>query len=186
MIIDILWLHGFGGSGDSQSVKAMRKALGPEFKITAPDLDFSNPPEIDRVIFEAYVGLGGETDPIIVGNSLGGFFANSFGTSNNLPTILINPSLHPTMTVAKRDDVPEEMKRAYARREQVFEDLYTRRRTAKLVIIGGADDVVDPNKNGRLLTGCQIVEIPDMGHVISAKYKEIAGLITGFANQVYG
>lgn len=83
----IVYLHGFASSNRSEKVSDLKKIFGET--LIVPDL-LSKPtvdiPNITNII-------GALTDPIIVGASLGGFYAEYFSRKYRLRSLLINPLL---------------------------------------------------------------------------------------------
>lgn len=91
----ILYLHGFASCGDSTKTRLLKTYFGEE-NVIAPDLPV-DPEEairlIKRLIFEHNVDL-------LIGSSLGGFYATYFAELYGLKTVLINPSTQPFITLA--------------------------------------------------------------------------------------
>ncbi|MDA3945689.1 MAG: hypothetical protein PF439_03300 [Helicobacteraceae bacterium] len=91
----ILYLHGFASCGNSTKSKLLKDYFGEE-KVLAPDLPV-DPVDaitfIKRQIFEHEVEL-------IIGSSLGGFYATYFCELYGIKTVLINPSTQPFITLA--------------------------------------------------------------------------------------
>ena len=91
----ILYLHGFASCGNSTKTKMLRDYFG-ETNVLSPDLPV-DPREaislIKRLIFEHDVDL-------LIGSSLGGFYATYFCELYGLKTVLINPSTQPFVTLA--------------------------------------------------------------------------------------
>lgn len=92
----ILYLHGFLSSPASVKVGLLRKGLEGRACVTAPDLNAS-PLDADRRIREMLEGLigEGEDETIVVGSSLGGFFAARAAVQFGLRAVLLNPCLNP-------------------------------------------------------------------------------------------
>lgn len=87
--MNILYVHGFGGSGDgasSQLIKNYLKENGVEFNFYAPTIQYLDPRTAVASIklYRKYYDID-----IIIASSLGAFFSSSF----DCPKILINPGL---------------------------------------------------------------------------------------------
>ncbi len=91
----ILYLHGFASCGNSTKTKLLKEFFG-EKNVLSPDLPI-DPHQavslIKRLIFEHNVDL-------LIGSSLGGFYATYFCELYGLKTVLINPSTQPFVTLA--------------------------------------------------------------------------------------
>ncbi|MCJ7765137.1 MAG: hypothetical protein MUP09_04275 [Thiovulaceae bacterium] len=91
----ILYLHGFASCGDSTKTRLLKEYFGEE-AFYSPDLPL-NPDQavafIDTVIKENRIEL-------LIGSSLGGFYASFFCEKYKIKTVLINPSTEPHITLA--------------------------------------------------------------------------------------
>jgi predicted esterase YcpF (UPF0227 family) len=91
----ILYLHGFASCGDSNKTKLLKVYFDKD-EVIAPDLPVDPVEAIDfirRQIFEHDIDL-------IIGSSLGGFYATYFTEIYGIKTVLINPSTQPFVTLA--------------------------------------------------------------------------------------
>lgn len=91
----ILYLHGFASCGNSTKTKLLKDYFGKE-NVVAPDLPVDTVEAISlikRLIFEHDVDM-------LIGSSLGGFYASFFCELYGLKTVLINPSTQPFVTLA--------------------------------------------------------------------------------------
>jgi len=95
MSLKILYIHGFGSTGNSQTVQGLQKVLGDEVTILAPHFssDLSTFAQIEQNIAEAKKYLYDFRPNIVIGSSFGGFIATFL---NGYPRILINPCLLPS------------------------------------------------------------------------------------------
>ncbi|WP_345977171.1 YqiA/YcfP family alpha/beta fold hydrolase [Sulfurimonas sp. HSL3-7] len=91
----ILYLHGFASCGNSTKTQLLKKYFG-ENNVLSPDLPVDPHEAIDfirRQIFDNDIDL-------IIGSSLGGFYATYFVEQYGIKTVLINPSTQPFITLA--------------------------------------------------------------------------------------
>jgi len=88
----IIYLHGFNSSGQSEKA-AMLKNLLPEIRVVAPEI----PSDLTRAIpfLESHIELFHAEGVVLVGSSLGGYFARYLGQKYGYPVVLINPALYP-------------------------------------------------------------------------------------------
>ena len=95
MVKTILYFHGFASSSDSEKAKIMKKHISKvskEIKIFTPDLSnkFKEAnSQIQKLIDE------NKKDFVFMGSSLGGYYANFYGSIYNSKVILINPAIPP-------------------------------------------------------------------------------------------
>ena len=95
MVKTILYFHGFASSSDSDKAKIIKSyisKISKKIKIFTPDLsnnfkEANN--QITKLIDE------NEKDFVFMGSSLGGYYANFFGSINKSKVILINPAIAP-------------------------------------------------------------------------------------------
>jgi len=89
----IFYFHGFASSGKSWKIGDLKKHL-PNETIMAPTLPV-NPEEV-VTFFEQVVAENGKP-ALLIGSSLGGFYAYYAAIRFNIPAVLINPSITPWM-----------------------------------------------------------------------------------------
>lgn len=94
----IIYLHGFGSSGTSSKVDALREKFGAE-NVFAPNLPFDPIEVFNLVNTLVYANYGKYSKIVFVGTSLGGFYANYFAMYHDAPAILVNPSCKPSETL---------------------------------------------------------------------------------------
>lgn len=99
----IFVIHGFLSSSNNTKVNLIRKIF-PNEKIVAPDL----PPSSVRsweILCRSYVEeikKGQTKKTMVVGSSLGGFYAYCMAAVYEIPCFLINPSMTPHITLLPR------------------------------------------------------------------------------------
>lgn len=96
--MDIIYLHGFNSDGEGWKATALRKHF-PAANVQAPDLP-ADPLKVQEVI-EACITTC-TTPPLLVGTSLGGFYAYYYSALHQLKALLFNPSLKPHITLDDR------------------------------------------------------------------------------------
>lgn len=95
----IIYLHGFLGVGNGDKAEAMRQGL-PGIPVLAPALTFD--PDENIAIVESLIESIGAHSIILVGTSLGGFWANYFAQKHKLPCIIVNPCVSPAQSFENR------------------------------------------------------------------------------------
>lgn len=94
----IIFIHGFGGSGQGNKAMILRKDLANE-NIIAPTLSYVPDLAIDTLSqlieqFQKY------EDVSLIGSSLGGYYSIYLASKYNLKVVLINPAITPTLTLS--------------------------------------------------------------------------------------
>lgn len=90
--MQILNIHGYNGSPHNAAYAALNENSCQD--ITAPSIDYDA--ESPEIILEGMKGIIADKQiKMIVGTSLGGFFAAVLSAELNLPVILVNPCLMP-------------------------------------------------------------------------------------------
>lgn len=95
----IIYIHGFGGSGQGSKAKQFRdyfKSIGEPF--ISPSLSYVPDLAIKTLeeLIESYHG-----DVNIIGSSLGGYYTMYLAQKYQLKAVLINPSINPHITLSR-------------------------------------------------------------------------------------
>ena len=86
--MNILYLHGFGSSGQSSTVEYLKKSLPDHYHIEAPDIPVDPAealPFLKRLCEEEHFS-------VIIGTSMGGMYAHQLPA--DFARICVNPALH--------------------------------------------------------------------------------------------
>ncbi len=139
----ILYIHGFKSCGKGNKSEALRRYFGD---VVAPDLPFSPTKAIhflDELITKEAIDL-------LVGSSLGGYYATYLAQKHGIKAVLINPSVHPYDTL--RSYVGEQERfcdgERFVWKEEYLHDLLrydtkNLRRGLFLVLLQTGDEVLD-------------------------------------------
>lgn len=100
----IIYIHGFGGSGDGVKASILRTILKP-YGFIAPSLSYV-PDLAIHTLEEIIESLQNYEKIYLIGSSLGGYYATYLAQKYNLKAVLINPSTKPTSTLAKVKGTP--------------------------------------------------------------------------------
>lgn len=93
----IVYLHGFGGSGNSEKVDALIEKFGVD-NVFAPDLPLDPDEVVDIIrekVFDWYDIRNPSDKLVFVGTSLGAFYASFFANKFDAPAVIVNPSVRP-------------------------------------------------------------------------------------------
>ena len=143
----ILYLHGFASCGDGNKTKDLKNYFGEE-NILSPDL----PPCTFDAISTIEKFLSSENIDLLIGSSLGGFYATYLAEKYQLKAILLNPSTQPWHTLVSYvgwqkcfcDDEMFEFKLAYIEQLKTLE--VVPEKGTYLVLLQSEDEVLDYTK----------------------------------------
>ena len=95
----ILYLHGFGSSGNAFKARLLRRFF-PDVSIASPDL----PIEPDRAIqsITQFIRENASGKILLIGSSLGGFYAQHLSHEHRISAILLNPAVYPWQNLNDR------------------------------------------------------------------------------------
>lgn len=95
----IFYFHGFASTANSWKVQLLKEHLTKKGKIdlTVPTLPV-DPAQVVG-LFEQYEAEKGKPG-LVIGSSLGGFYARYISARYDIPAVLINPSITPWFTLA--------------------------------------------------------------------------------------
>ena len=92
-----IYLHGFNSSGDSAKGRYLAQALAP-CPVYTPTYS-ADPDTAITGLSQTLRGLPAGASPILIGSSLGGFYAQYLAHQFRLAAILLNPALQPWQTL---------------------------------------------------------------------------------------
>lgn len=95
----IIYIHGFGSSGEGMKAKILKEAFKEE-RFIAPSLSYV--PELAiQTLKELITAFSKDEKVYLIGSSLGGYYSIYLADCFNIPAVLINPSTKPTVTLKK-------------------------------------------------------------------------------------
>lgn len=163
--MEMIYLHGFNSSGKGETVLNLRKKF-PE--LLAIDYDYINADNAFSEINDFIINLK-DWDIILIGTSLGGFWANYFAQKYDLKCVLFNPALEPDNTLKKY--IGENLVNYTTSKITSFtkEDLDRYRKyqvpinkgTFRTSLLGRNDEVIDHKKSAELLKGTHVIYTND-------------------------
>lgn len=147
----LIYIHGWESSGEGKTAGRIKEYFKRDFTVICPTLSknpLDNLKQMRRIILDSI--LTG-CEPLLVGSSWGGLFALYMSRVYATKTVLLNPSLWPSINLKKYSgalDVPEIL-RAYKNIEtKVWDDGPHYRHIETSVIVGINDNVLDSDSNG--------------------------------------
>ncbi|HRS52209.1 MAG TPA: YqiA/YcfP family alpha/beta fold hydrolase [Candidatus Marinimicrobia bacterium] len=103
----LIYCHGFGSSGQATKAQILRAHFTDKM-ILAPDLPLEPAAAIETII-ENIRKAGNDSRILLVGSSLGGFYALHLNQEYGFPAILLNPTVDPIGDTYLPDDNPGEI-----------------------------------------------------------------------------
>ena len=95
----IIYIHGFGSSGEGMKAKLFRQYFKSKgIRFIAPSLSYI--PELALKTLEELIESYDE-EIYLMGSSLGGFYSIYLSNKHDLKAVLINPSVYPYKTLPK-------------------------------------------------------------------------------------
>lgn len=95
----IIYLHGFASAGNGAKAQALGERFGRE-QVLSPDLPV-DPREVATLLDRTLEPLAAD-GAVLVGTSLGGFYADYMSQRWKVPCVLVNPSTTPSQTLGRR------------------------------------------------------------------------------------
>ena len=92
----IIYIHGFASSGNSEKAKALKLAF-PKDTVLSPTLS----PNPKQAIAQLHSLILKEEPVLVIGTSLGGFYATYIACLYDVTAFIINPSLEPYIDIKK-------------------------------------------------------------------------------------
>jgi len=96
----IIYLHGFSSNGNAFKARLIKR-LYPDIPIYSPDLPFE--PAKAIALLNTYIEQQiGKDRCLLIGSSLGGYYALHLNAVFNVPAVLLNPTVKPITDIKKR------------------------------------------------------------------------------------
>lgn len=177
----IIYLHGFNSTGDTGTAAYLKELYTDAF--VAPDYDYIDPDKAAAALDDIVAATIIDRPVIMVGKSLGGFWANYFAEKYQLKCILVNPGLQPHISLLKYLGVNKNFNNgaithldasnvsAYAKYQPSnSSSLY------KHILLGEQDDIIDPAYCLAIMKGHVIDVFLGLDHYFN-DYEAIASAI---------
>ncbi len=177
----IIYLHGFNSSGATGTSAFLRSLF--QISFYAPDYDYIDPHKAEVMLDKIVLASLSQGTVLMVGKSLGGFWANYFAEKYKLKCILVNPGLQPHISLLKYLGANKNFNNgaithldasnvsAYAKYQPSnSSSLY------KHILLGEQDDIIDPAYCLSIMKGHVIEVFPELDHYFN-DYEAIANAI---------
>ena len=191
----LIYLHGFNGFfGGQKEVEGIRRLLPDYIDLEAPWFSSHNP-RVAYLIITAMVeeAFDQGIQPIMMGRSLGGYWAQYFAHKYDLKAIMINPMLEPyetlKMYVGHHGDfitkkVFELTENEIANYRQYDIQSYTLNQLPHIILDAG-DTIVDPIQTALKYKGkCTYDLFPDGSHGFMHWNEAREGILTAYHESI--
>lgn len=116
----LIYCHGLGSSGQSDKANILRRSCA-DLGITAPDLPLEPYQAVARL--EAALNQSKDSRNLLIGSSLGGFYALYLHQKVGIPAILLNPAVAPFQEQQNREAIQRHIDTPLAWREEYAHQL---------------------------------------------------------------
>ena len=154
----MLYLHGFASCGEGNKSTTLKNYFG-EYVLYSPDL----PPSPLDAIKQIETVIEREKIDLLIGSSLGGFYATYLAEKYQLKAVLLNPSTEPWQTLSSHvgwqkrfcDNEMFEFKKVYLEALKRLET--TPKNGTYLLLLQSGDEVLDYTKAQSLYNKHKII-----------------------------
>ena len=169
----IIYLHGFNSDSNSTTIKSLRASIPDLISIS---YDYINA-DVAYQQINSLVEKTLKADPelLMAGTSLGGFWANYFAQKFHLKCVIVNPALHPSVSLRKAVELSP-IKNYNSGEERVFTyenaDAYEKYEVeiisgiSRTIVLGKNDEVIDYRKTQEAYRGKGKIILTEEGHRI--------------------
>lgn len=167
----ILYLHGYDSSSEGSKPQLLRQ-LYPQNRLLIPDLPL-DPFECMNQIEDAL--RTAPNDTIIIGASLGGFFAYYLASKFKKDCLLINPVYQPAMEAKKLLDIEEDLekKKVLFNAANVYLNYSSHLNDLKhpancFVALGEKDTIINPEASSLHFSDALVKSYPDDHYMLES------------------
>jgi len=164
-MVNVLYIHGFNSSPQSMKAELTRQYFAlnyPDIKFHCPQIAASPNAAIKQL--ESIIALASNSTWLVMGSSLGGYFASYLAEKYQLKAVLINPAVKPfdLMQAYLGEQVNPYTQERYQIKDQHIVDLKAleQEKISKnnyLVMVQTGDEVLDYQQAVEKYRHCQLV-----------------------------
>lgn len=163
--MNILYLHGFASKFEPESDKI--KTLGELGAVSGFDIDYTLTPDQIFGVIETHIHNTEQDYDVIVGTSLGGYFAAMVGARLGIPFVAINPSIDPAISLqASAGEGRDWSGKKYVLEKStisLYKPFTNLPQGFGLILLDRGDDVFDNERTFNVLSGMYEVSIYNGG-----------------------
>ncbi len=154
----VLNIHGYQGNAANSAYQALQEC---NFQIISLQLDYDRTPP-EQLLQMLNSQFTNNFCDVVVGTSLGGFFASLISAKNECPCVLINPCLLPFLHLPRLGYASDSGLQQYIR---MFSGLAEVNPSRVSTIIGGQDEIIDTHDFTReIFQNERFVLVPEGKH----------------------
>ncbi|MEO6304799.1 MAG: YqiA/YcfP family alpha/beta fold hydrolase [Bacteroidia bacterium] len=170
----VIYLHGFNSDENSHTGTGLLKDFPDLIKFSYNYINSDKGYNEIKSVVENTLKI--DTDIILVGTSLGGFWANYFGQKYGLKVVLANPSINPSETLKRY--LGENINYGSGKAETLTMDdvadykkyeVENIAKNQKFIVLGMKDEIVDYRKTSQIFKNKADITYVDEGHQINPK-----------------
>lgn len=169
----IIYIHGFGSIGDSYKGNLLKEHFSSSYNVFSPTFSYST----KEAVCEIKSLIDKFENVILVGTSLGGFYADYFNTLYNIPAVIINPLVEPRgVDRFIGENINYYTKEKFTFTKESFNYLlkikkdkeesfnYYNRVSIPVVLLAEDDDLLDYKLAKKKFENCDVRVFPTGGH----------------------
>lgn len=192
MFKHIVYIHGytgeFGHNPNSTKIQKLREYANTNgYTLHTPHYPDHDPEQAHKFLTD-YVSKVKAKDPhaVLVGTSMGGYWAHRLSNEHKLPSVIVNPAIEPHKTLARHVEAGRITPKAFANYKK-FNDEHTSHSTVhepRIVLLEKGDTVINPEKTAKAYKGHADVRMfPDGNHQFT-RHNEIHNALSDIQNTV--
>lgn len=175
----LLYIHGLGSNGNSQTAQVLKEYLGDNFTLLTPTWNLTDPEQCYNNI-NKYIAKNNVH--VVIASSLGAFYA--LGITDSVAKILINPCMVPSVEVPRLVELSITVIQQFEQLEyKIYGDIDAETRACTFAIFGDNDELFNYQNKYKRLYGPNSVIVPG-GHRLhkSSLYKGIGQSLSYFGH----
>lgn len=194
MFKHIVYIHGYTGehghNPNSSKIEHLRNyASQGGYVLHTPRYPDHDPKEAHKFLTD-YVNKVKKKDPhaVLVGTSMGGYWAHRLSNEHKLPSVIVNPAIEPHMTLARHVKAGRVTQSALNHYKNLI-DHHSALSTVhepRMVLLEKGDNVIDPNKTAKAYKGHADVRMFEGGNHQFTRHNEIGNALSEIQNTVTG
>ena len=194
MFKHIVCIHGYTGehghNPNSSKIEHLRNyAAQGGYVLHTPHYPDHDPEEAHKFLTD-YVNKVKKKDPhaVLVGTSMGGYWAHRLSNEHKLPSVIVNPATEPYVTLGRHVKAGR-MTQSSLNRYKKLIDHHSAPSTVhepRMVLLEKGDTMIDPNRTAKAYKGHADVRMFEGGNHQFSRHNEISNALSEIQNTVTG